>query len=769
VSCCVLIAAVTSSSGTVLKAGGFELELDALGFVTSARIDDSPNLVPGGSRSPLLSLRSGGKLLPPLSARWDQKKGNLSLDFGGHRAQVKVHEKATHLVFEIAKVTPSSDVDVAVWGSFATSLGAEVGETIGVVQGEGYAFGLQVLNPKTLGGWPTTEDDVEHGFQYPDPATAKGSHVESYRGDTAKPTDFGSVLQAYVRNRTKTRTIAAWGHAYYTAPGFNDGGLAGSKIALFGCRSADALSTIGKIEQAEGLPHPMIDGVWGKMSPTAHESYLIMPFDVKNLDECLKITKAAGLRYLYSPDDAFESWGHFVLRKERFPDNWTSLKECVGRAEAQGVRLGIHTLSTFNTPNDPYVTPVPDRRLAEVGSSKLALGITVSDGEVSIEDPKFFNQMSNNTLKTVRIGDELIQYDSVSSTAPWKLLKCKRGAFGTRAKAHRKGALIAKLMDHGYGTFLTNAELSVEVATNIARLFSEAGLQQLSMDGLEGNWSTGMGQYGPALFAKAWYDHLSPSLQGQVINDASMPGPYIWHIQTRDNWGEPWYAGFRQSQTQYRLDNQRYFHRNLMPGMLGWFSLTSETTLEDIQWLLARAAGFDAGFCLVTSLKSIKGNPQSTEILAAVKAWESARRAHVFTPELLSGLQSVEEEFELSQTGNRSWSLQRVDSIKHSVSSFPFETSFNVSSATKGAKLIFQIPAGVAVSGWQVSVDGRPIAVGMSDIAGKPRRITLEPAHLAVGQHNLRFEGKFTGKSKGAVDLEIRIPIGTPTDLRLPS
>jgi hypothetical protein len=238
----------------LLKAGSFELQLDEHGFVASARIGGGPNLVPAGTQSPLLSLRTGGKLLPPLSARWNQEKGSLSLDFGGHRAQVRVLEKATHIVFEIAKVTPSSDVDVAVWGSYATTLGTEVGETIGVVQGDGYAVGLQVLNPKTLGGWPNGEDDVEHGFRYPDPPPSPDSHVESYRGDTAKPTAFGSVLQAYVRNRSKTRTISTWGHAFYTAPAFKDGGLVGSKIALFGCRSAEALATIGMIEQAILLP-----------------------------------------------------------------------------------------------------------------------------------------------------------------------------------------------------------------------------------------------------------------------------------------------------------------------------------------------------------------------------------------------------------------------------------------------------------------------------------------------------------------------------------
>jgi RNA polymerase sigma factor (sigma-70 family) len=131
------------------------------------------------------------------------------------------------------------------------------------------------------------------------------------------------------------------------------------------------------------------------------------------------------------------------------------------------------------------------------------------------------------------------------------------------------------------------------VARRLADLFNQTGLMQISFDGLEGNWSTGMGQYGRTLFVTTWYDHLRDDLRGRVINDASNPGHYFWHIYTRMNWGEPWYAGFRESQTEYRLKNQEYFRRNLMPCMLGWFNITAQTSLEDIEWLLARAAGFD--------------------------------------------------------------------------------------------------------------------------------------------------------------------------------
>jgi len=164
---------------------------------------------------------------------------------------------------------------------------------------------------------------------------------------------------------------------------------------------------------------------------------------------------------------------------------------------------------------------------------------------------------------------------------------------------------------------------------------------------LEGCWSEGMGDYGKQLFTKTWFDNLQPQLKGKVINDASNPGHFFWHIYTRMNWGEPWYAGFRESQVQLRLKNQQFFRRNLMPSMLGWFSLRPETSLEDIEWMLARGAGFDAGFGLSTSLETLNKNGRKNEILAAIKLWEGARLKNLFSKEQKQKMQDVKNEFHL--------------------------------------------------------------------------------------------------------------------------
>ncbi|HEX7410721.1 MAG TPA: hypothetical protein VF298_01125, partial [Bacteroidales bacterium] len=486
--------------------------------------------------------------------------------------------------------------------------------------------------------------------------TAEWKNKKAYRGQTARVQDFGSVLQAYCRNRNKERIISNWAHDFYVAPAFNDGGVIGSKIALFGCPADKALEIIGQIELAEGLPHPTIDSEWAKTARSATASYLIIGFNENNLDQALKLTQKAGLKYLYN-GGPFKTWGHFILNEKAFPENWISMKKCVDRAAAQGIKLGVHTLSNFITTNDAYVTPIPDKRLAKVGESVLAADIGAESEEIFIGSPQFFNQMKNNSLHSVVIGNEIIRYKEVSANEPWKLTGCVRGAFSTKTSAHQKGEIIGKLMDHSYKVFLSNASLSDEIAKNIARLFNETGLMQISFDGLEGVWSTGMGQYARSLFTKTWYDNLKPELKGKIINDASNPSHFNWHINTRYNWGEPWYAGFRESQTSYRLMNQDFYRRNLLPSMLGWFSMSSQTSIEDTEWLLARAAGFDAGFAFNLSFENVEKNGQSEAIFKAMNTWETARMAGAFTPEQKLRMEDINNEYHLEPAGSGEWIL----------------------------------------------------------------------------------------------------------------
>ena len=114
---------------TLLHAGGLDLQIDGAGLVQSISVNHSVNLVPHGHASPLLSLRVNGKLKYPISASWNEHSQLLALNYGDHHAIVRIDKRTTHLQLELEKVQPVQDVEVAVWGPFATTLSDSIGDT----------------------------------------------------------------------------------------------------------------------------------------------------------------------------------------------------------------------------------------------------------------------------------------------------------------------------------------------------------------------------------------------------------------------------------------------------------------------------------------------------------------------------------------------------------------------------------------------------------------------------------------------------------------
>ena len=662
---CFLSGCFGPDRGVGLRAGSLEIGITEAGMIGSfTDLSSGREYLPTGVEAPLLTLRVAGRDHKPLSAIMDESGTLLTLVYeGGLEARIRIEGKPTHATLELASVSDSAVVEIAIWGPYPTTIRKVIGETVGVVRGEEFAMGLQALNPKTLGGYPWNENDampqldIFESGDYSD-LSEEGKRYVLYRVEAAKPDTFGSTLQAYTRDRKLERVVPNWGHERYTVAPFSDGGILGSKIALFGCPVEDALTTVGAIEVAEGLPHPMIDGEWGKLARSASAAYVILPFGESTIDEAVEVTLQAGLRYLYHPDP-FETWGHFRLGDD-FPAGVEGLRDAVERAETRGVLVGVHTLSNFITTNDPYVTPVPDPRLALVGTTTLAEDLSETATEIAVQSPDFFNQYENNHLRAAVVGQEILRYRTVSETPPWKLLDVERGAFGTLPGVHRLGDSIGKLADHAYRVFLTNPELTREMAVGLGELFNQTGLRQISFDGLEGNRSTGLGNYGEILFTTAWYDALNEDIRGHFIADASRTSHYFWHIYSRMNWGEPWYAGFRESQTEYRLKNQAYFRRNMMPGMLGWFRMQPQTSVEDIEWMLARSAAFDAGYAFVTSFEALEENGRSDEILNLIGLWEEARMGDAFTAAQKLRMEDISNEFHLEEVGEAGWNLYQV-------------------------------------------------------------------------------------------------------------
>ncbi len=781
-----------------LKTDDLTLSIDSKGFITELTSTlNGKNYLSTDTVAPLFSCWVEGKMRYPEKAGFENNI--LTLQYA-QNLEIKIEciQNSTHLTFELKDCNQPENVELVVWGPIPTTIDKLVGETVGVVRGDEFALGIQALNPKTLGGYPWTDNDCMPQidiFEQDDfsDMSEKNKREVLYRVEAAKPEKFGSTLQAYCRNRLKERVISNLNHEKYVSPVFADGGIIGSKIALFGCPVEKTLEWLGRIEVAEGLPHPTIDGQWGKEARTASAAYLIYDFNENNIDEAIAYTKKAGLHYLYH-SGPFKTWGHFELDEEAFPHGWDGLKMCVEKAKKAGIFVGVHTLSNFITTNDLYVTPVPDPRLAKVGSSFLTEEISKTQTEIPVQSPDFFNQYENNNLHTIMVGTELVRYDKVSETAPWKLLNCQRGYWNTEVSQHEQGSEISLLADHGYKVFLSNPELSMEIAERIAELFNYCGLHQISFDGLEGNRSTGMGNYGEILFTTNWWSRLDSAITNHAIIDASRTSHYFWHIYSRMNWGEPWYAGFRESQTEYRLKNQAYFQRNLMPGMLGWFSMRNNTPVEDIEWMLTRSAAFNAGYAFVSGSERFKTNGQSDEILKLIGEWEKARMLDAFTEKQKEQMQDINNEFHLETIDENRWNLYPVFSFKFKHEDKvkqpgePLFSTFNFENPEEKATVNFILLAqNATISDIKIELDNSreiklPIVLSngesvrysggeTADILNSTlhiiRTINIENNLFQInkGSHSIQFNCTFSSKEKEpAAKLEIRIP-GRPEEI----
>ncbi|UOE47252.1 hypothetical protein MTO98_22870 [Mucilaginibacter sp. SMC90] len=610
----------------------FTIKIDEEGLVTSLINNNSKKdyAVPG-KPGILLQIVKGDSTISPAKAVFSKKDIKLYYPVG-IVADVRVTVKDDYIAFVLNGI--SSDVDAIKWGPFNTVIADTIGGAVGVVRCADFAIGIQGLNKKTSGGELVNREGAVFN-----------------NGTTATKKDFGASLQAFTVNRSKDRKITVWDRwPEVPVRAITDGELKGSSIALFGCKPGMVLPVIKKITLQDGLPYATLKKEWIKQSSGSGKPYLITTFSESNIDTFLTYAKRMGMAGVYH-EDPFETWGHFVLKKTLFPHGLAGFKACVDKAHAQGLRLGFHVLTNFLTTNDAYVTPKPDTSLATAGASKITEDITDNATEIAVESPGYFILKSD--LNSVRIGDEIIRFAGVSKQAPFKLTGCIRGAFGTIKAAHKANERIARLLDHPYLVFFPDWKLQKQIAANIAGFINETGADQMDFDGHEGTYATGMGDLSFNTFAEDVFKQANHP----VVFGSSRANHYFWHINSYLNWGEPWYGGFRESQSDLRISNQKFYEDNYLPNMLGWFLITAQTSADDVDWMLARAAGFNAGYALVVREEALT-NPHMDEIIGRINLWTEATNKRLFSAAQRMWLKNPDNDVNLFQQQGK-WYMQR--------------------------------------------------------------------------------------------------------------
>lgn len=525
---------------------------------------------------------------------------------------VLITANTDYFTLELVDAKPVADISHITWGPLRTTMRGPIAEWLGLNRSDDFTIGLMSLEPNTDG------------------VNGPMSFAASYQPA------HGASMELWSFDHTREREYAK--HRFSSPiPSVT---VIGSRAALFGTkRGRDAeLDIIEKIELGEGLPHPMYRAKWAKRSLEVQKPCLWTGMRESNADDCIEVAKALGAGTVCNSHGFFRNWGHFEVDPKMYPGGMASVRTCSEKASRAGVDTTVYALTGFLKPisaPEPFITPAPDDRLQtwRPGSS-LVESVSASSENLKLADEEGLHEVFGHPFRMIRIGTELIRFNEFDVQESTLVIRgAERGYFHTSAVKHEEGSPVICMYMSGYeNLYPGTVEMNNEMAGYIADAAEQSACGKVILDGYESCIETGHGTYAKTMFLKTIYDRLEGK---DVLYSASNQDNYDWHINSYQSWGE-WelHKGFRGSMLDYRLMRQVQLRRNLMPNKMGqYYPSRSRATIEDINWLMALAVGWESGVDLSIDAKRLKRRSEYEAICETIRMWEEARLGGIFTDE----------------------------------------------------------------------------------------------------------------------------------------
>ncbi|MEV0808995.1 hypothetical protein, partial [Micromonospora sp. NPDC050200] len=479
---------------------------------------------------------------------------------------VKVVKLPTYSTLEVVGLDPAPGVDVQtlLWGPLPTNITQTVGEDVGVVGNDAFRFGWRPLNDKTVGAWP--REFNSYGFGSDVRANPYGAAGTQNDWSAAAKTTWGSILRAYTYDYSKVRIRDS---QIPTGPlSGSEGQIVGSKLALFGSSPNLVLSVLSQVAQDQGLPYPTINGQWQKVAQATRQSFLTLhDLSSGNLASAVKFAQQAGIKNVYSVQGAAGPWvstGHYQFNSN-FGGSDAAATQMVTTAAANGVRVGVHTLSNFIAPNDPYLVPSPaDTRITVGKTVKLTRALAATDTTLYADGDSGGGDYVLG--RRLRIGTEFVTFSGVTqlSATEWQFTGLGRGQWRSTAGSYAIGTSATRIAQNQYGGARGDLPIIDEIATRLATVYNTTGIRNTSYDGLEEASWNGWGGQGFAHLVNGVYRQLN-SKDG-FITEASNPSSNTWDAQSRISWGG---IGWSDSNYDQVTRNNNFYRANYLPAMGG--------------------------------------------------------------------------------------------------------------------------------------------------------------------------------------------------------
>lgn len=602
-------APATSPSAGTLENRVTKLEFDVRGRLTALIEKRSgQNLLT--TTAPLATLQAKGRTLNPTAC--ELVDGQLRLRFGSAaRAAVTVAAADQYLVFEVAAVE-GDEIDSFTFLALPIRAGKYWSNTSGAVSDDDWGVCLRELN----------------------------SQAEVHVGGP----------------RARLWAVSS---ANY--------GLVGAKAGLVVAPADELRAGLLAMVEKENLPQSSLGGPRALDAEGIRGSYLFTHPSERGVERWIDLAKRGGFTHLHF-DGWYKSLGHYEPNPRLFPSGIEGMKSMVAKVHAAGLRAGMHTLTGCIQTNDPWVTPVPDTRLAADATYTLAADMDETADTIPINEmPQAHDVIWSYSGRgnAIRIGEEIIQYAAISREPPYAFLKCTRGAFNTKPSAHRRGEAADHLRQI-YLAFYPDERTTLvgEVADAIAHVYNECEFDQIYMDGAEG--------MGSLHAIQAMRNAIYQRLRRPAVVEASCWDHWSWYYHSRIGaWDHPQW-GLKPFTDLHCASIVDYRRGALLQAQMGWWVVLGPSpssraeTPDEMEYFCAKTLAFDAP----SSTQGIgspaaPANARMQEYLTMAGWYERLRLANYFAESVKEQLRQPGKDFHLVQAADGHWQLLPTEYTAH--------------------------------------------------------------------------------------------------------
>ncbi len=434
--------------------------------------------------------------------------------------------------------------------------------------------------------------------------------------------------------------------------------LEGASAALIAAPTKHLSRILQRLAAAYDLPRNEGGGVPSKDLRPARGSYWFLRFGEADVPKVIDLCRRTGFKQVMMLSHSWcRTVGHYTFNKAAYPDGIESLRRTVQQLHDAGILVGMHCYASKISKTDAYVTPVPDRRFWVDRTAALAGDIGPKDTTIRtstdlrewpgspVAKQKIWESGITKHQETI-IDDEIIRYARIGPDGKWNsFLGCERGAWGTRAAAHKAGAACRHCgVDGCINGYIIDQETTLldEATGRLAHIFNTCGFDMVYFDGGEDVDRRRFTHYVSKFQAAA----MSKFTKRPLIHMGTIMTHNLWHSFTRrgtvDTYSNTIRGRLIAGGTWDRLPTVKehvdrsvsYMLRcreDMMPGELGWFGIWPRSKdfdglqLDEIEYLMCKSLAYDAPISLQTSFASMDRHPLTPGILEIVRAYETLR------------------------------------------------------------------------------------------------------------------------------------------------